>query len=144
NLMTAAFAIFIFSEISVQAQQDDWKATSPDDFSDPTAGSSGSAPGSSNQAVFDNSGTCLYSTDDTNSLDQFWMGPPASSTSGGGNNTFTMSGGSLTMNDVGGNNFSIGGNSSATLYTKANGTDTFTMTGGALTVICGSGNNLIG
>ena len=144
NVVIAAFAIFILSGISVRAQQDSWKATSPDDFSDATAWSSGAVPGSANQAVIDNSGTCLYTTDDTNSLDQFWMGPPSSSTSGGGNNTFTMSGGSLTMNDVGGNNFSIGGNSSATLYTKATGTNTFTMTGGALTVICGSGNNLIG
>jgi len=144
--LAVASAVFFFAGNSLQAQQVVWSAGvgNPEDFGDAGAWNGGAVPGAANQAVIDDSGTCLYSTGDTNTIDQFWMGPPASSTSGGGSNTFIMSGGSLMMSDTGGNNFSIGGNSFETLYSKASGTNTFTMTGGSLTVICGSGDDLIG
>lgn len=100
--------------------------------------------------IITNSGTCNYSGSSagdpnyTNTINDLYLGGTGNGAGGGGvANTFTISGGSLTLSDSAGPSLAIGGVATGG-KAGAQSTNFFTMTGGTLIATNAFTNNVVG
>ena len=167
-ILTAAFAGILLCGVSAQAQTTEAWASASDNYTNGPVGAdwlpaiadsptnwpnnfNGSASSASGYIVaITNSGTCNYAGSPagdpnyTNTINDLYLGGTGNGTGGGGvANTFTMSGGSLTLSDSAGPSLTVGGNSTGILV-GAQSTNVFTLSGGLLIATNAFTNAVVG